>query len=783
MNEGSKPLLSKTKKGELDSFGTSGFYKQVLESLKDYCVFTTDIKGIITTWNKGGQKIFGYSANEIVGKNASVLFTISDRRKQAPKKELNDAIKKGEASDERLHLKKTGTVFWGSILVFPLKDNKHKWIGFTKIIRDLTESKKHELEIRNERNKLRESFERLPAFIAVLKGKNHVYEIVNKAHGQLIGHRDVLGKTVEEALPELRGQGFINLLNKVYKTGKPYIGKEIKLFFQKKPNAPLEEKYVDFTYQPYRNIDGEIEGIVAHGYDVTDKVIARKKIEQSGEALKENDIRLRDLVKELKLEKNRLIEVFEKASAFMIILKGKDHVFEMVNKSYLKLIGYRDVLGKSVAKALPEVKKHGYIDILDEVYRTGKPFIANGVKVYFLQAPGQPEEKRYLNLLYQPYRDRHGKIAGIFAHGYDITEEVVARKKLEESKAALKHSEDRLQQLADSMPQIVWTTGPDGIVDYYNKQWYKYTGFKKGKDDWDSTIHPEDRERVLNTWNECVKSGEPYQVEYRFKDRRVPNTYRWFLARGLPIKNKNGEIIRWIGTYTDIHQLKELQRQKDDFLAIASHELKTPVTTIKAYGQILENLFRKSGDQKAAEMMSKMDSQVNKLTDLIGDLLDVTRIESGRLQLNKSLFDFNSMVSENVQEIQHTASHHNIVCDLKPIGSVYGDKDRLGQVVVNFLTNAIKYSPYADTIIVSTKKQKNNVILSVQDFGMGIAKENLSKVFDQFYRVNANMLFTFPGMGLGLYICSELIKRHGGKIWVKSTEGKGATFFFSTPLK
>jgi PAS domain S-box-containing protein len=360
-----------------------------------------------------------------------------------------------------------------------------------------------------------------------------------------------------------------------------------------------------------------------------------------------------------------------------------------------------------------------------------------------------------------------------------MTEQVEALKNLEHSQEKLKQSEERLRQLADSMPQIVWTTGPEGEVDYYNNQWYKFTGFKKGKEDPLGIIHPDDKERVLKIWDDSVKSGKPYHVEYRFENRKRPGEYKWFLTRGLPVKNDKEEIIRWIGTYTDIDQLKELERQKDDFLAIASHELKTPVTSIKAYAQMLENMFMKRGDQEAANMLNKMDKQVNKLTDLIGDLLDVTRIESGKLQLNPSWFDFNKMVSETVHDIQRTAEHHKIITNLTPIEKVYGDKDRLAQVVINFLTNAIKYSPDSDKIIVDTQMQKNNVVLSVQDFGMGISKENIPKVFDQFYRVNENMLFTFPGMGLGLYICSEIMKRHNGKIGVKSIEGNGSTFHFS----
>src|ERR1035437_3882717 len=332
MNPSLKPLRNKRSKGEATSVITADFYKHVLESLADYCIFTTDKKGFITSWNKGGQKIFGYSGKEIIGKNISMFFTLFDRRKKLPQKKLNAAYKKGQASDEYSHIKKDKTVFWGKGIVVPLRDDKKKWIGFTHIIQDLTERKIQEFELKNERNKLTEIFDRLPAFLAVLKGKEHIYELVNKAYEQLINHRKIIGISVKEALPEVKEQGFINLLDKVYKTGQPFIGKEIRILLQKKPHAPLEERYLDFTYQAYRDIAGKIKGVVAHGYDVTDKVTTRKKIEESEAALKASEIRLRELFDELKLEKNKLVEVFEKATSFMVILRGKYHVFEMVNK-------------------------------------------------------------------------------------------------------------------------------------------------------------------------------------------------------------------------------------------------------------------------------------------------------------------------------------------------------------------------------------------------------------------------------------------------------------------
>jgi signal transduction histidine kinase len=225
-----------------------------------------------------------------------------------------------------------------------------------------------------------------------------------------------------------------------------------------------------------------------------------------------------------------------------------------------------------------------------------------------------------------------------------------------------------------------------------------------------------------------------------------------------------------------------LQQQKDDFIGIASHELKTPVTSIKAYTQVLERMLEKKGDTKEAAMIGRMDVQINRLSSLISDLLDVTKINSGRLQFNDNVFDFNQHVKELIEDLKPMTGKHEFVENFSPTGFVNGDKERIGQVITNLITNAIKYSPQADKIIINVNSKNNEAVLSVQDFGIGIAQGNLEKVFEQFYRVSGDMQHTFPGLGLGLYISSEIIKREGGRIWVNSIEGEGSTFCFALPL-
>jgi signal transduction histidine kinase len=227
---------------------------------------------------------------------------------------------------------------------------------------------------------------------------------------------------------------------------------------------------------------------------------------------------------------------------------------------------------------------------------------------------------------------------------------------------------------------------------------------------------------------------------------------------------------------------RKLEQQKDEFIAMASHELKTPVTSVKVFTRILQGRFARMGDEKSALLLMKMDAQLNKLTMLVTDLLDVNKIEAGKLQLHEGWFDFNELVSEIIDQIQLTTEKQTIKKKLGTTKTVYADRDRIGQVLINLLTNAIKYAPQADTIIVKTTSDHTSVTASIQDFGMGIAREHQEKIFERFYQINGEKR-TYPGMGLGLYISKQIIEREGGKLWVHSTPGKGALFSFSLPAK
>ncbi|RZK81103.1 MAG: PAS domain S-box protein [Pedobacter sp.] len=409
--------------------------------------------------------------------------------------------------------------------------------------------------------------------------------------------------------------------------------------------------------------------------------------------------------------------------------------------------------------------------ILPELLSTGK---WSGTLELLHQITGEiiPIHKQ-LFIITEDHTNEPVAIAGI---ARDLRAEINAQKAMEKAM-------QEMEFLANAVPAVVWTSKPNGMLDYINQRWNERSDRSIEEslgNAWADTIHPDDFNRVLESWQKSLDTGNPYQIEFRLLDK--DGEYRWWLVRAVALKDVEGKVIKWYGTNTDITEQKELQQQKDNFLAVASHELKTPVTSIKAYAQVLEMMLTKSGDTKNAALMSKMDTQLNRLTSLIGDLLDVTKINSGRLQFNNMPFDFNEMVNDIIEDIQLTSGRHQIRSQLGFKGMVTGDRDRIAQVVVNLLTNAIKYSPDADRIIVYTEDHGSEVQLCVQDFGIGLTRDKQDKVFEQFYRVSGTTEHTFPGLGLGLYISSEIIKQLGGKIWVNSVLGKGSTFCFAIPV-
>ncbi|MEO8854965.1 MAG: HAMP domain-containing sensor histidine kinase, partial [Ginsengibacter sp.] len=229
-------------------------------------------------------------------------------------------------------------------------------------------------------------------------------------------------------------------------------------------------------------------------------------------------------------------------------------------------------------------------------------------------------------------------------------------------------------------------------------------------------------------------------------------------------------------------ETEELVYRRDEFFSIASHELKTPVTSLKAYTQLL--LMESEGkiNSQYRSMLERMDRQINKLTALINDILDTSKLDNGELVYRKEKIPLINIVVDAITDIKRTSPQHEIIFNSYSNAEINADADRISQVLNNFLTNAIKYAADSPNILVELKQEGDKVICSVQDFGKGIAEEEQQKIFDRFYRVTGPNLNTYPGLGLGLFICKDIIEKHQGKIGVISELGNGCTFYFELPV-
>jgi signal transduction histidine kinase len=248
------------------------------------------------------------------------------------------------------------------------------------------------------------------------------------------------------------------------------------------------------------------------------------------------------------------------------------------------------------------------------------------------------------------------------------------------------------------------------------------------------------------------------------------------------MRDARGNITMWIGSNTDIDEQKRQEERKDEFISMASHELKTPVTSLKGFAYILQNRLKKRDDEESLRFLASFNKQLNKLTKLINDLLDISRVQQGKLNYQEELFDLDALVQETIENLQAGTSTHQLLFEGGTAAQTCGDKDRVGQVLINLVTNAIKYSPVANRVIIRLSKEADNVMVSVQDFGIGIAGTYHQQIFERFYQVIDPVEKTYPGLGIGLYISSEIIKRHHGRIWVESQKGAGSTFSFSLPV-
>lgn len=585
-------------------------------------------------------------------------------------------------------------------------------------------------------------------FITDIKG---VIEFVNPAFERLTGFskNEVIGKTPRIIKSGRYDKKIYQVVWNTILSGKPYRA----VFINKKKNG--EFFYVDHSITALRDQKGNITHFVAVWKDITDRMKAEE-------------------------ERRRLATIVE-FSNDAIFSKDINGIIESWNKAAEKMYGYTktEIIGKHVNILFPRDRKDEFNFIMDQMKK--------GESVIHYETLRQKKDSILLtvSVSISPVRNTSGKIIGASSIARDISE----KKHIEEE---LRRSKQQLEMILSNLVDGITVQDPQGGIIYANQAAAGMAGYNSWNEmlqnpaawlDWfeirDEFKKPMSLSDLPN--RKIAKGEESSQKLINYVNKKTGEE-KWSIVKSRRVVDNDNKTALIVTIIDDVTERIELERRKDEFISIASHELKTPVTSLKVFTQILERLFKKNGEEKVLRYLFRMNQQIDVLTNLIGDLLDVSKIQSGKLQLRRDWFFLDQVIKETVETIQESADAHKIVMKNIRRKKVYGDLDRIAQVLTNLLTNAIKYSPGKKKVIVSQKITKDKVVVSVKDYGIGILKSHQRKIFERFYRVYEDKDKTFPGLGMGLYISSKIIARHSGNMWVESTQGKGATFYFSLPI-
>ncbi len=452
-----------------------------------------------------------------------------------------------------------------------------------------------------------------------------------------------------------------------------------------------------------------------------------------------------------------------------IISKNLNGIITSWNLSAEKILGYtaKEAIGRHITFIIPPDLRSEEDQIISKIKK--------GERIEHFETKRLKKDGSLvdLSLTISPVVDDTGTIIGASKIARDITNHKIAEKKL-------KDSERQLQLITDSIPVLVSFVDKNERYGFNNKTYEEWFGHKRsevtGKHMKD--VIGEEAYKAVYPYVRQALSGKQaiFETNLSYKDAGE----KYVMVNYIPSISEDNEVLGFYALVNDITDRKELDQRKDDFISMASHELKTPLTSVKALAQILQKTDGRK--RKLRKLyLDKMNVQIDRLSELVADLLDISKIEKGKLQFRFTHFDFDALVADTIETINQTTNTHKITLKGRTRKKIYADSDRIGQVIINLLNNAIKYSPAAEKISVTISSDGENVTCAVEDFGIGISRKDQLKVFERFYRVVDTSDRTYPGLGVGLYISQQIIKRHGGKLKVNSRKGRGSIFTFMLP--
>ena len=744
-------LLDVTGKKEADEYRAQ--LAAIVQSSDDVIISKT-LEGIITSWNESAERLFGYKKEEIVGQSITKLIP-ADRLDEEPK--ILERLKKGERVDhfETKRISKDGKIIDLSLTISPVKDIHGNIIGASKIARDISQQKEAAKLAHENEERFRMAVEATGLGTWDLELSTGKLEWSNECRRIYQVPADV----------EVNLDFFVK---HVYPEDRQQVEDEMK----KALELSSDGNY-DTSFRILRYSDKQLRWIRAQGKVFVDEHQQPERF--IGTVL---DITKERMQQEELIESVELFQTMAENVPAMIWMSGSDKFNDYFNKTWLEFTG------RTLAEESNEGWLNGvHVDDRQKCIETYNQSLKEQ-KGFYLEYRLRRYDGKYRWVADNsvPRYGNDGSFLGFISASIDIDDQKRFREKIQDSELLFK-------TISNTSPAALWMTDRDRNNIFVSETWLRWTGRtfnEEIKQGWFSAIYEDEREKTIERFFECFNERKNFTAEFRLmgSDGKV----RWCLTEGKPYYDINGAFAGYAGSVADITELKSLEQRKDDFIKMASHELKTPITSINGYVQLLLNIYQ-DAEGEALQLsrntvkssLGTIAKQVVKLTRLISELLDLTKIESGKLDLNYTGFDLTEMVEEVVQDIRLTTSKHAIIVESNFEGMFYGDKDRLGQVLMNLINNAIKYSPEADSVEVYLEGDSKKASIQVRDHGIGIDKKDFTKIFERFYRAEGKAEQTYPGFGIGLFIASEIVHRHNGTIDVSSEKGKGSIFTVNLP--
>ncbi len=633
-----------------------------------------------------------------------------------------------------------------------------------------------------------------PAPTSIYSGEDMIIRFANEGMLALWGKdASVIGKPLMQAIPELEGQPFLELLRGVWHSGTTYSVSDAPAKLIKNGKETLG--YFDYEYKAITDQHKKTWCILNTALDVTSRKEFLQRIQEKEEreqALNEEmaatleeltstNEELNESVKLLANSREHVRAIIEQAPVGIAMLQGPEHIIEIANPAILKIWGRaeEEVIGHPHEDARPELQDQPVNQWLKEVYQNGKPRINNEFLVKLRHHDGLREA--IVNSIYQPIFSEDGEISGVLIILEEITQQVLDRRKNENDQQMLAMAIDA-GELATFyyQPSTNLFSGNNLLKSWFGLSSDQNVDLSLAL----AVIVPEDRDRVIEAITNVLSQDSDgcYFIEYRIQNN-TDKKIRLLQANGRVFYDQKGDPVSLNGTLRDITEQKKEEERKDDFMGMVSHELKTPLTSLKAYLQVLQRMAVKAENLLEQNTLEKSLKQVDSMNSMINGFLNVSRLDSGQMHIQKAAFDFQALFSEIEDEVRSTIHTHDF--DFKPSGpqSVLADREKISQVVNNLIGNAVKYSPAGTSIRAEYHVVADNHLeVSVHDQGKGISPEDQQRIFERYYRVKDIKNASVAGFGIGLYLCKEIIRLHGGTIKVRSSENEGTTFSFIIPI-